>query len=405
MKHSLTETFIMILVLFGCRDKPEVLQQDQSRVYYISVSGNDENSGTKERPWKTIGRLNLAQLGPGDTVYFAGGETFSGTIVVDSGDRGSPGRPVVITSAGDAVAAIHSGDVSAIVVNATSNITVANLSLRGNGRNGGNHEDGLKVINSTEIRIDSLDIGEYQKSGLLIHSSSDVRATRVSAHDNGFAGIHVNGGDSKDGCKNIYIGYCRADNNPGDPTNFTNHSGNGILAGFSRNVLIEHSSATNNGWDMPRQGNGPVGIWTYESDSVIIQHCVSYRNKTSRGSADGGGFDLDGGVTNSIIQYCRSYENEGSGYGIFQYEGASPWHNNIVRHCVSENDGTGTHAKAGVFIWNSSRDSAQFSNLRFYNNKIINRNGACILYDAYSEHADFRFYDNELDCKTETARK
>ena len=93
-------------------------------------------------------------------------------------------------------------------------------------------------------------------------------------------------------------------NNPGDPTNLTNHSGNGIVVGHCTNVLIDHCMATNNGWDMPRIGNGPVGIWCYEADSVVIQHCLSYRNKTSVGGADGGGFDFDGGVTNSIIQYC-----------------------------------------------------------------------------------------------------
>ena len=83
----------------------------------------------------------------------------------------------------------------------------------------------------------------------------------------------------------------------------------------------------------------PVGIWAYEADSVTIQHCIAYRNKTSKGSEDGGGFDLDGGTTNSTIQYCLTYENEGSGFGIFQYDGASPWKNNTVRFNISVNDG------------------------------------------------------------------
>ena len=81
-------------------------------------------------------------------------------------------------------------------------------------------------------------------------------------------------------------------NNPGDPTNLNNHSGNGIIAGFCKNILIEYCTANNNGWDMPRIGNGPVGIWCYEADSVIIQHCISYQNKTSKGGEDGGGYDL-----------------------------------------------------------------------------------------------------------------
>ncbi len=145
---------------------------------------------------------------------------------------------------------------------------------------------------------------------------------------------------------------------------------------------------------MPRKGNGPVGIWCFEADSVIIQHCISYKNKTAPGAADGGGFDLDGGVTNSIIQYCLSYENEGSGYGIFQYNGAAAWNNNTIRYCISENDGSVSPAHAGVFIWNSSGDSSQFTNCFFYNNTIYNTKGAAISYEALSANSGFRFYNN-----------
>ena len=126
---------------------------------------------------------------------------------------------------------------------------------------------------------------------------------------------------------------------------------------------------------MPRKGNGPVGIWAFEADSVVIQHCLSYRNKTSAGGADGGGFDLDGGVTHSIVQYCLSYENQGAGYCIFQYLYASPWHDNIFRYNISENDGAVSDAHGGVYIWNSAKIADQFYNGRFYNNTIYNIKG------------------------------
>ncbi|TMI80588.1 MAG: right-handed parallel beta-helix repeat-containing protein, partial [Bacteroidetes bacterium] len=171
---------------------------------------------------------------------------------------------------------------------------------------------------------------------------------------------------------NIKIVNCRADNNPGDPSNLQNHSGNGILVGNCRNVLIDYCTASNNGWDMPRIGNGPVGIWAYEADSVVIQHCIAYRNKTAKGAADGGGFDLDGGVTNSIIQYCLSYENWGSGYGIFQYDGADKWYNNTVRYCVSINDGLVTDHACGMLIWNGSNVGSDFTRFQAYNNVFYN---------------------------------
>ncbi len=190
-------------------------------------------------------------------------------------------------------------------------------------------------------------------------------------------------------------------NNPGDPANDSSHSGNGIIAGRCKNVLIEYSSATNNGWDMPRQGNGPVGIWAYEADSVIIQNCISYKNKTSVGGEDGGGFDFDGGVTNSIIQQCLSYDNQGSGFGIFQYARASSWHDNIIRNNISENDGNVSRAGASAFIWNGSKDKNKFKNLQFYNNVLYNSKGSVINYDKDSEHIGFRFYNNIFVAKDE----
>lgn len=228
-----------------------------------------------------------------------------------------------------------------------------------------------------------------------LYSCTNVTADKIFAHSNGAAGIGVEGDfKNKLSTRNIYIKNCVAENNPGDPTNLTNHSGNGIVVGHCTNLIIDHCMATNNGWDMPRIGNGPVGIWCYESDSVTIQHCISSRNKTSVGGADGGGFDLDGGVTNSIIQYCLSYENQGSGYCIFQYWGASPWHNNVIRYNISENDGLVSDSRAGVYVWNSSEDAKQFYNCDFYNNTIYNSKQAALSFSLTSQRKNFRFFNN-----------
>jgi hypothetical protein len=201
-------------------------------------------------------------------------------------------------------------------------------------------------------------------------------------------------GSKKELSGNILIKDSRAENNPGDPAILDNHSGNGILAGVSDSVIIDHSTATNNGWDMPRQGNGPVGIWAWESDHVTIQYCISYKNKTSKGGKDGGGFDLDGGMTNSLIQYCLSYENQGAGYGLFQYAGASDWHGNIVRYCLSINDATTTEGSGGFFIWNGSNEKGELRDCYIYNNLAYNTHAPLISYEASSDHTDFTFSNN-----------
>jgi hypothetical protein len=149
---------------------------------------------------------------------------------------------------------------------------------------------------------------------------------------------------------------------------------------------------------MPRLGNGPVGIWAWQSDHVIIQYCISYRNKTSEGAKDGGGFDLDGGVTNSIIQFCLSFENQGAGYGLFQYPGASNWSDNIIRYCVSYNDASTTEGAGGIFIWNGSDESSQLTDCRIYNNLIYNASAPVISFENASIHENFRFSRNIFIC-------
>lgn len=394
MKKVFFSATVILLVAaagkIGCWDKPRAT----SRAYYLSASGKDDQDGSFQSPWKTIAKINSVHLKAGDSVLFEGGSSFPGNMQIDSTSRGTPLNPILISSYGNGHAKINGGNASAVVFYLNSHVRIKNLDLVGSGRKGGNGKDGLSLINSDYITADSMDISGFQKSGLLIYSSKNVKVSNLFTHDNGSAGITVEGNNGKKESANIQIRYCRAENNPGDPTNLTNHSGNGIVAGHCTNLLIEYCTATNNGWNMPRIGNGPVGIWCYESDSVIIQHCLSYRNKTSVGAADGGGFDLDGGVTNSIVQYNLSYENQGSGYCIFQYWGASPWYNNIFRYNISENDGAVSDSRAGIYVWNSSGDADQFYDCLVYNNTVYNTKEAAVSFSEKSARKQFGFYNN-----------
>jgi hypothetical protein len=367
------------------------------RSYFVSLLGNDLNEGTRLAPFKTIQHLNSISLVPGDSVLFESGQKFTGSLRLDQAYAGDSLHPVTICSSGSGYAIILSGNESAISIDHAAWMIVKKLKLMGSGRKDGNTKQGISILNSRQVFIDSLEISGYQKSGLEIDLSNDISVSHVFSSQNGFAGISVGeNSHSKKSNRHISIVYCRAENNPGDPSNLTNHSGNGIVVSNCTDVSIDYCTATENGWDMPRKGNGPVGIWAYEADSVIIQHCLSYRNKTSVGGADGGGFDLDGGVTHSIIQYCLSYENQGAGYCIFQYLYASPWHDNVIRFNISENDGTVSDAHAGLYIWNSSRDSNQFHNSFIYNNTIYNSKVAAISFSELSERRCFTFYNNIL---------
>jgi hypothetical protein len=58
------------------------------------------------------------------------------------------------------------------------------------------------------------------------------------------------------------------------------------------------------------------------------------------------------------------------------------------------NDGTVSDAAAGLYIWNSSRDSNEFYNSYVYNNTIYNSKVAAIRYSELSDRKAFAFYNN-----------
>jgi len=340
--------------------------------YYISPAGNDSNPGTEAQPWQSIAKVNDADLEPADTVLFEGGKTFTGTITLDKNDAGTSDKKVTITSFGIGRAIINGGNGSALTAEGTDYLVVKNINFIGSGRKTGNTEGGVIVSDANGAEIDHIAVSGFQKSGLSARGVHNIRITNVYAHDNGADGIGV--GASKTGwSQNVYIGHCVAENNPGDPTNLTNHSGSGIVVGELSNCLIEYCEAMNNGWDMPRRGNGPVGIWTWSADKVIIQFCIAHDNKSP--GHDGGGFDIDGGVTNSILQYNLSYNNEGPGYFLCQYPTATAFKNNIIRYNISQDDGTKNNRKSAIDIYGGD---VGMSDCQIYNNTIYIKNGAPI---------------------------
>jgi hypothetical protein len=361
--------------------------------FYVSPQGNDSNTGTSpNQAWKTIDKINSRDFGPGDEIFFEGSQTFNGTIFIDQNDSGTIENKVTISSYGMGRATINGGSGSGFIATDCDNIILKSLNFKGIGRKDGNTKDGVVFNRCSNIVIDSLEISGFQHSGLVVmNEGKNFNITNVNAHDNGFAGIFLFG-DNKESLSQIRIAHCIADNNPGDPTVTDNHSGNGILGYKISNLIIEYCKASNNGWDMPRKGNGPGGIWVAEADSVLIQYCISHDNKTSPDAKDGLGFDFDGGVTNSLIQYCLSYNNHGAGYGIYQYSNATNWYNNTIRYCISENDGN-VSGGGSVEIWNGTEINSDFSSLQFYNNVIYNEIKPA-LYFINNDNSDFNFRNN-----------
>ncbi|MES2593370.1 MAG: T9SS type A sorting domain-containing protein [Bacteroidota bacterium] len=325
----------------------------QAQTYYISPMGDDNASGTSiTSPWKTIAKINNQTLAPGTTVLFEGGQTFSGSIYIDNADANDADNCVVFSSYGNGKAIIQSGINSGFQAQNTQGITISNLIFEGAGM-AANTADGV-LINTTlsgniklrKVTIKGIEVSNYGKTGILLLSTSgntgfkDVLIDSVHVHHVKKDGIVTRGFTMQSHVgwahQNITIKNSEVDNVPGyaDPTG---HRGSGIILGQVDNGLIEKTAAHHNGSNNIHCG-GPGGIWAWDCNNITIQFCESYFNSSGSG-CDGLGFDLDGGVTNSLMQYNYSHNNDGAGYLLGQYDYARPWVNNVIRYNISENDG------------------------------------------------------------------
>ncbi len=356
--------------------------------YYVSTTGSDSAPGGRTQPWETIEKVNSTHFQPGDRILFEGGRTFQGTLEFDREDSGTAERPVVLTSYGSGRAIVDGGNGRALEAKGCNYLSIRELKFVGSGRKTGNTETGVYLADAEGIEVNNIEVTGFRGSGLGFSGLQDARITHVYAHNNGFAGISGGGRTSS----RVYIGHCLAENNPGDPSILTNHSGNGIVVGQIRDSLIEYCEARYNGWDMPRKGNGPVGIWAWDADRITIQYCVSHHNRST--GTDGGGFDFDGGVRDSILQYNYSHDNHGSGYLICQFGGASAFRDNVVRYNISQDDGLTNH-NAGIYVWVGG---ASMESTLVHNNTVFNSKGAAVGFGVAEGYKgklpELTFYNN-----------
>lgn len=324
-----------------------------AETYYISPSGSDNATGTSTaEAWQTIAKLNNTMLVPGTKVLFEGGQVFNGSIYMDPSDGNDPLNSITVSSYGNGKAVINSGTSYGVYAYNTQGIVIANLIFSGSGM-ASNTSNGVFFFADlagdkklSTINISNIEISGYGKNGLVISADNgntgfkDVVIDSVHVHHVRTNGITTSGYSSQSHIgwahQNITIKNTEVDNIPGY-SDINNHKGSAIIMGQVDNGLIEKSVAHHTGADNTHCG-GPGGIWAWDCNNLTIQYCESYLNKSGTG-CDGIGFDLDGGITNSLLQYNYSHDNDGAGYLLGQYDNARPWLNNIIRFNISENDG------------------------------------------------------------------
>lgn len=375
MKHKLA---LLIGILFG------LPSASFATTYYINTSGNDANPGTSPaQAWRTPSRVHTARLQPGDRVLLAGGQSFDGSLLISSSSYGTTSQPLTFSSYGPGRATINSGESCGFYAYNRAAIEVRNLAFVGSGRLR-NKNSGINFYldsASTQLQhicLDSLNISGYRDSGILIGSWNglsgyrDVRITNCQVHDNGAAGINSYSeyplAQPGKAHHDWYIGNCVANDNPGRADVTDNNSGNGIVLAGIDGAMIERCIAYRNGWLNANLGGGPVGIWGWYCNNLTIQLCESHHNSSGT-SKDGGGFDLDGGCTNSVMQYNYSHDNQGPGYLLAQFDGAPAMHDLTVRYNISENDAWG-YSLGAIMLWSTGANGG-IVRADIYNNTVF----------------------------------
>lgn len=382
--------------------------------YYVSANGSDMEAGTSPgRAWQTLAQVSRHTFQAGDRVLLRGGDTFAGSMELHG--VGTEAKPIALTSYGKGRATINAENGTGVLIRNTGGWSVSNLVVMGGGREA-NRGSGLVFRNELPnnkrlayVRVTNVEAQGFGRHGILVEGAAsdksqsgygDVRLFRCVAHDNAYTGIYVTGVFDTHATRyanaNVIVDHCVAYDNPGDPKFTANHSGSGIFLEFVDGGLIDRCVAHDNGALCPCKLGGPIGIWAAACNNITIQHCESHHNRTSDQSLDGGGFDFDGGVTNSTLQYNYSHDNEGAGYLIYTYPDAPyTFRANTVRYNISQNDGR-KHHYSGIFVGGDTRDVNVYNNTLFTSPAANSTSGASPCALIVSGGRNIRCFNNIL---------
>lgn len=342
--------------------------------YVDAEKGRDSNPGTSpDRAWKTLRRATARQLAPGDTLLLRRGCVWTEPLRLAG--SGTPAKPITIGAYGqgprprlavrDRHVVTNDGPVSWWRI---TRLDIAGAAaLDPYGRTSG--AQGGIIFRQSEPSI-----------GLVVEDCvvHDVAGAGIAFWAGRVPGT-VYTGWTVTGCEVYHAGTgitCGGPWPPGsDPWRF--HEGltvrdcrvhdigtDGIVLSHCRDGVIEHCTVWRTG--IGRTKRTPVGVWFFQAQRCVIQFCESFDNHTAGGHADGGGFDLDGGAVDCVMQYNYSHDNDGAGYLVCSYDPKdAPCVNCTTRFNLSVNDGR-ANDYGSILFW-------QAYYCRTYNNTCITR--------------------------------
>ena len=380
--------------------------------YYVSPSGSDSNSGlSPTQAWKTIAKVNGFTFPQGSLVYFEGGQTFTGCLVFNAKNvpSSSASTPFRVYSSGTGQATVKSNctgaSSAAVTADNVSGFQLNNLKVV----NGGATAAGVLLENQTSSSAtQGLTVSNSEISGFSTPSGSSssfggeimVLGYAVNAHsgplnhvqiiDNKLHGASVTSADGP----GIY-GWGSGENitdvtvqgntiyNLGMPVK---DLGAGVTADGWNGAVIQHNVIHDVGANVTSCG-GASGIETYTSNNVTVRYNEVYNVQPSpafTAGCDWDGIDLDGGTSNSVVEYNYTHHNAGS--GLLAYTStvdSKVWGLNTFRYNISQNDDWGKIQGGLMDVVPSAPKNALsvYGNTFFTNNAQTTKSSASACFD------------------------
>src|SRR5882672_4736938 len=415
--------------------------------YYLdSINDRDANDGLAlVTAWQTIERANQQVYGPGDEISLRRGCSWHGAGFKASGN-GSAASPIILADYGEAASPPPLIDgigphEPAVLLQNVQNWIVRNLELTQHGQTPQNLDSNNEKGKDADQYSDEYMRGVVHVLALGAPNDPNcgegcmvrnIRLENLVVHDGSWTGIYASGGYYQ--LKSARFGLL--DNLVIEGVeSFTNHKagieitctyfqqriyaasnvwvldsrlhdngGDGVMVGPVFNGLLDGNVCAYNG----RLRNARVGCWTWDSENTVIQFNESHHNMTplnNSAARDGGGFDLDLGTENGLLQYNWSHDNQGEGFLLLSWpvgfgysRGES--HNIQMRYNFSECDGK--KLAGGITLFGGVSPAVIYNNLIYYEpdrlagTAMFNGEGGVITTSIYGKSGkpDVRTYNN-----------
>ena len=364
---------IIVLTFTSCSQIQYGDKNDNGYSYFFnSVTGNNSNLGTKEKPFKSLDFLKNINLSNGDKILLSNGSTFLNTIelineegieISNYDSDGNSELPIINSK----------GKIAAIFIENSSNIEIRNLEITADG--GGANKYLHKKL-KTDLRAGIL----YLVTDKKLHSGLDILSVNIRDvfyEDSGYErnesevrtpngtksygwGIRILNLSEFGNLENISIKNSKFTNISHTAIRFIGKKekqfrnleifdntvlrtgGPGMVFNSTRNLFARGNDINYSGsFDDTRKWGRGSGLWTWGTSNAVISQ---NKFQNANGPADSAGCHIDFNCNDVIVENNLSRNNAG---GFIEILGNN--YNCSYRNNISINDGHRVKGKNRAF--------------------------------------------------------